>query len=115
MLDGQVEVRQNLLVALHGGDELVGDALGVSIHDADPLNAGDLVELVQQLTDAARLAPVLAVGSGVLRHHNKLLYALTGQPAGLGHAVGHIAAVQRAADARNGAVVAAVVAALGDL
>ena len=115
MLDGQVKVGHNLLVALHGSDEFIGDALRVGVHDADPLKARHLVQLVQQLTDAAGLAPVLAIGGGVLRHNNKLLHAFTGQPAGLGNAVGHIAAVQRATDARDSAVVAAVVAALGDL
>jgi hypothetical protein len=115
VLDGQVEVGHHLFVALHGGDEFIGDALRVGVHDADPFQPRHLVQLVQQLTDAAGLAPVLAVGGGVLRHNNKLLHALTGQPAGFGNAVGHIAAVQRAADARDGAVVAAVVAALGDL
>ena len=61
------------------------------------------------------LPQVLAVSGGVLCDHDQLFHALTGQPAGFGHAVGHIAAVQRAADAGDGAVVAAVVAALGDL
>ena len=114
MLDGQIEIRQDLLVPLHGGDEVVGDALRVSVHDADPLEAGNLVQLVQQLTDAARLAPVLAVGSGVLGHDDEFFHALTGQPAGLGHTVGHLAAAQRATDAGDRAVVAAIVAALGD-
>ena len=115
MLDGQVEVRQDLLVPLHGGNERIGDPLRVGVHDADPLDALDLVQLIQQLADAARLAPVLAIGGGVLRHDDKLLDTLTGQPAGLGHAVGHVTAAQRAADAGDGAVVAAVVAAFGDL
>ena len=115
MLDGQVEVRHDLLVPLHRRDELIGDPLRVSVHDADPLDALHLVQLVQQLADAARLAPVLAVGGGVLRHDDELLDALTGQPAGLGHTVGHVTAAQRAADGGDGTVVAAVVAALGDL
>ena len=115
MLDGQVEVRHHLLVPLHGGNKVIGDALGVGVHDADPLKARHLVQLIQKLTDAAGLAPVLAVGGGILRHNNKLLHALTGQPAGFGYAVGHIAAVQRATDARDSAVMAAVVAALSDL
>src|SRR5699024_5876245 len=38
-----------------------------------------------------------------------------GQPAGLGHAVVHVAAAQRTPDQGDGAVVAAVVAALRDL
>ena len=115
MLDGQVEVGQDLLVPLHGSDKLVGNTLRVGVHNADPLDAVDPVQLVQQLTDAARLAPVLAVGGGVLCHDDKLFDALTGQPAGLCHTVGHLTAAQRAADAGDGAVVAAVVAALGDL
>jgi len=112
VLDGQVKVGHHFLIALHGGNELVRNALRVSVHNADPLEARHLVQLIQQLADAAGLAPVFAVGSGVLRDHDQLFYALTGQPAGLGHAVGHIAAVQRAADAGDSAVVAAVVAAL---
>ena len=115
MLDGQIKVGHHLVVALHGGDEVVGDALRVGVHDADPFQTLNLVQLVQQLADAAGLAPVLAIGGGVLGHHDQLLHALTGQPAGLGHAVGQIAAVQRAADGGDGAVVATVVAALGDL
>ena len=63
----------------------------------------------------AHYAYLLAVSGGVLCDHDQLFHALTGQPAGFGHAVGHIAAVQRAADAGDGAVVAAVVAALCDL
>ena len=106
---------QDLLVPLHGGNERVGDPLRVGVHDADPLDALDLVQLIQQLADAARLAPVLAIGGGVLCHDDQLLDALTGQPAGFGYAVSHIAAVQRPPDARNSAVMATVVAALGDL
>src|SRR5699024_5844462 len=56
-----------------------------------------------------------AVGGGVLGHHDQLPDPFAGQPAGLGHAVVHVAAAQRPPDQGDGAVVAAVVAALRDL
>ena len=79
----------------------------------NPADALDLVQLIQQLADAV-LAPVVAVGGGILGHQHQLLHAFVGQPAGLGQAVLHGAAAQRAANQRNGTVVAAVVAALGN-
>ena len=79
VLDGQIEVGHHLLIALHGGNELIRDALRVSVHNADPLEARHLVQLIQQLTDAAGLAPVLAVSGGVLCDHDQLFHALTGQ------------------------------------
>ena len=114
MLDGQVKIRHDLGVAHHGGDKFVGDAFRVSVQHADPADALDLLQRVQQIADGAGLAPVLAVGGGVLRYNDQFAHTLARQPACLGNAVVQLAAAQLAADKRNGAVVAAVVAALGD-
>ena len=114
MLDGQVQIGHHLVVAHHGGDEGVRDALRVGVQHPDPVQAVDFVQLVQQVAHRAGLAPVLTVGGGILRHQNQLFDAFPCQPAGLGHAVRQRAGAQRPPDERNGTVVTSVVAALGD-
>ena len=114
MLDGQVQIRHHLFIAAQRGNEFIRDALGVSVQDADPADSLHPVQLVQQLADAV-FAPVAAVGGGILRHQHQLPDPFACQPTGLGHSVGQRAAAQRAPDQRDGTVMAAVVAALGDL
>ena len=114
VLDGQVKIRHDLGVAHHGGDKFVGDAFRIGVQHANPADALDLLQRVQQIADGTGLAPVLAVGGGVLCHNDQLAHTLPRQPAGLGHAVVQLTAAQLAADQRDSAVVAAVVAALGN-
>ena len=114
MLDGQVQIGHDLGVADHRRNKGITDALRVGVEDADPADALDLLQAVEQLTDRAGLAPVLAVGGGVLRNKDQLAHTLPCQPAGLGYAVVQLTAAQRTADQRDSAVVAAVVAALGN-
>ena len=110
MLNRQIEIRHNLGVADHRGDKCIADALRVGVQNPDPADAVHLLQLVQQLTDSTGLA----VGGGVLRNQNQLTHALPCQPAGLGNAVIDVTAAQCAANQRNGAIVAAVVAAFGN-
>ena len=114
MLDGQVQVRHHLGVADQRSDKFIGDTFRIGIQHADPADAVDGLQLVQQLANRARLAPILAISGGVLGDQNQLLDAFPCQPAGLGHAILNFTAAQRAADKRDGAIVAAVVAALGN-
>ena len=114
VLDGQVEIGHDLGVADHGGNKCIADTFRIGVQDTDPADAVDFLQAVQQLTDGAGSAPVLAVGGGVLRDQNQLAHTLARQPAGLGDAVVDFTAAQRTADQRNGAVIAAIVAALGN-
>ena len=114
VLDGQVEIGHDLGVADHGGNKRIADTFRIGVQDTDPADAVDFLQAVQQLTDGAGSAPVLAVGGGVLRNQNQLAHTLARQPAGLGDAVIDFTAAQRTADQRNGAVIAAIVAALGN-
>ena len=104
---------QHLFVARHGRDKRVGDALRISVQQADPLDALHGVQRIQKLRDL-HPAAVRAEGRDVLRHNNELFYAFTRQKARFGHNIRDGTAAQRAADERDGAVMAAVVAALGD-
>ena len=114
VLDGQVEIGHDLGVAGHGGNKCVADTFRIGVQDTDPADAVDFLQAVQQLTDGAGSAPVLAVGGGVLCDQNQLAHTLARQPAGLGAAVVDFTAAQRTADQRNGAVIAAIVATLGN-
>ena len=114
VLDGQIKVRHHLGIANQGGNKFIGDTFRIGVQHADPADAVDGLQLVEQLADSPRLAPVLAVSGGVLGDQDQFLDTLTCQPAGLSHAVLDLPAAQRAADKRDGAVVAAVVAALGN-
>ena len=114
VLDGQVQIGHDLGVADHRRNKGITDALRVGVEDANPADALDLLQAVEQLTDRAGLAPILAVGGGVLRNKDQLAHTLPRQPAGLGYAVVQLTAAQRTANQRDSAVVAAVVAALGN-
>ena len=71
---------QHLFVARHGRDKRVGDALRISVQQADPLDALHGVQRIQKLRDL-HPAAVRAEGRDVLRHNDELLYAFTRQKA----------------------------------
>ena len=114
MLDGQVKIGHDLGVADEGRNKFIADTFRIGVQHANPADAVDFLQAVQQLTDGTGFAPVLAISSGVLGNQNQLSHALASQPTGLGHTVVDLAAAQRTADQRDGTVVAAVVAALGN-
>ena len=87
----------------------------IEYEGSDLFNPLSVENVNMQRVDLA-LKQIQALGVGTATEVvSGTVHALTRQPAGFGYAVGHIAAVQRAADARDSAVMAAVVAALGDL
>ena len=114
MLNGQVQIRHHLGIAHHGLDKRITDPFGVRIENPNPADAVDLLQVVQQLTDGTGFTPVLAVGCGVLGYQDQLPHPFTGQPAGFGHTVLQRTAAKRTANHGNGAIVAAVVASLGN-
>ena len=114
VLDGQVKIGHDLGVADEGRNKFIADTFRIGVQHANPADTVDFLQAVQQLTDGTGFAPVLTISSGVLGNQNQLPHALASQPAGLGHTVVDLAAAQRTADQRDGAVVAAVVAALGN-
>ena len=104
---------QHFFIAHHCRDKLVGNALGISVQQANPLNALYRVECIQQRRNFHRAA-VLAKRRQVLRHQNDFLHALLRQKLGFLYHILYGAAAQIAANQRNGAVGAAVVAAFGN-
>ena len=71
VLDGHVQIMQHLFVARHGRDKRVGDALRISVQQADPLDALHGVQRIQKLRDL-HPAAVRAEGRDVLRHNDEL-------------------------------------------
>ncbi len=115
MLQRQVDVPADLLALGHRVQHVVGDRGGVEVEQPDPLEAVDRVQLPQQPREGAALAPVDAVERRVLRDQQQLPHAPVRERPRLAHdRLGRAAAV-RAAQRRDDAERAGVVAALGDL
>ena len=114
VLDRQIEIGQNLLIALHRGDKFIGDALRIGIEHPNPADALDGVERVEQVTDGAGFAPILAVSGRVLRDNDELFDPLSREPAGFRNTVLERTGAQRAADQRDRTVAAAVGTTLGN-
>ena len=87
----------------------------VGVHHADPADAVDAPEAAQQVGQAVAQPVIEPVARGVLRHEHDLLHAPRGQAAHLGQDVLEVAAAMAAAQRRDDAEAAGVVAALADL
>ena len=110
VLEGDVEVLRDLREGRHRFDHLVGEAVGIEVKDADPLDALDAVELAQELRQGELAVQVVAVLGHVLGDEVQFLRAGLHQVAGFfDHALDGFAPV-RAAEARDGAEGALVVA-----
>ena len=122
MLEGDVEVGKDLALG-HQRDDLVDMRVGIDVVEADPgaeraQLAGEIDELgahVALLPAARRVFHVDAVGAGVLRDDQQFLHAGLHQPLGLAQHVGGRARDEIAAQLRDDAEGAAVIAAFGNL
>ena len=122
VLEGDVEVGQDLAFG-HQRQHVVDVRIGIDVVQAHP--GAELAEGLRQIEEAGlerRALPgalgvldVEAVGAGVLADDQQLLDAGLHQALGLGHHVRGGAAGEVAAQLRNDAERAAVVAAFGDL
>ena len=81
MLDGNVQIFDDLRVVRDLGDELVVKFVGVEIVQAQPLHAVDLAQLAAELGEAAATVKVRAIARDVLRDDDELMAAGFGEPA----------------------------------
>ena len=115
MLQRQVDVLADLRLARNRLDELVAEVLRVAVERADPLELRHLDDLAQELRKLRRTVEVAAVLRRVLGDQDDFAHAVLRQVAHLVADVLDAAAAVVAADVRDGAEGAAVVAALCDL
>ena len=99
------------------GQQRVRDPGRIEVEQAQPLagKPGKRQQLFQQPGQPVLEPQIPAVGGHVLGHHHQFRHALVEQGPGLVHQGRHGPAGQGAADGRDGAIAAGVVAALGDL
>ena len=114
MLEGQVEVVANVVVAGDGFEEAAGDAVGIGVEEAEPAEVGDLGERVEELRQAVLEAEVFAVARGVLTDEGDLAGAAGDELLGFGDDRFKSARAEFAAKVGNDAEGAGMVAALGD-
>ena len=113
VLEGDVQVFDDLLLPGDDVDEMVVDHLRVEVVEADPAE-GELHQLLQQVRQVGPAVPVGAVAGDVLGDDDELLDAPLRQGPGLLHHVLHGAAAVPAPELGDDAEGAPVVAALGD-
>jgi len=65
VLEGNVEVLADVVVLRDGFEELAGDAVGIGIEEAEPAQAVDAGELVEQRGETVLEAEIFAVAGGV--------------------------------------------------
>ena len=114
VLDGDVEILDDLVLICDEVDELVVDDLGVEVVQADPADAVDLRQLPQQPRETRPAVEVHAPAGDVLRDDDQLFHAERGEVSRLLHDGVKRAAAVAAADGGDGAERAPVVAPLGD-
>ena len=114
VLQGQIDVFQNLRLIGHHIQQFVGDGIGIAVQQAHPAELFNLAQPAQQLRQLQFAVQVQTIAAGVLGNDNELFCAVVHQLLGLFHNALHGTAAVAAADEGNGAVGAAVVAALRD-
>ena len=115
VLQRQVDVLADLVALRHRVERRVVDRRRVEVEQADPLEAVDRVQLAEQTAERAALLAVDAVEGSVLRDEQQLLDAARCERARLVDDRIRRAAAVRAAQRRDDAERALVVAAFGDL
>ena len=113
MLDGDVHIIANFRLSGDGIYQLIGNAVGIEVVQADPMEI-QLAQRPQQLRQLLLFIQVDAVAGDVLGDDDALLYAAVREGPGLGEDVLHPAAAVLAPQGRDNAVGAAVAAPLGN-
>ena len=114
MLQRNINILAHLVAFGEGCNQFIRKVIGIQVHNANPLDAFQLVEITQQLRQKQLAGEILAVACGVLRNYNQLLDAVSSKASGLCHNIFIRTAGVGTAQLRNNAVGAAVVAALGN-
>ena len=116
VLEGDVQIRQQRPPGFaQEAQEVRRDARGIEIEQAQPGQAVQRQEGLQQGAQVLRRGEVAAPGAAVLRHKHDLPHALGEQGAGLFLQSGGGRGAQAAADGRYGAEGAGMAAAFADL
>ena len=115
VLERQVYIMEHLGLGSHGVDKLVGYLIGIAIEQAYPLDAVDFAEQIQQMGESVFAVEINAVGRDILRDKHELFDAPIRKGLRLFDYTLLVAAAERSADGRDGAIGAAVRASLGYL
>ena len=114
VLDGNVQIFDDLRLVGDHLNELVADLIGIEIVQPDPMHVLDGTELGQELGQGALPVEVQAVAGDVLGHDDELFHPGVHQVLGLLEDRFLRAAAELAPDEGDDAVSAAVVTALGN-
>ena len=115
VLQRHVDVRADLLLAGDRIEQLVGDVTRVVVEQPDPAQPIDLHQLTQQAAQRRAVAPIAAVGGQILCDEVELDDAVVRQRRGFGKHRVERPALVTAADLRNDAEAAGVIAAFRHL
>ena len=83
VLERDVEIFADVVVLRDGVEQLAGDAVGVGVEEAEPAQAVDAGELVEEGGEAVFDAEIFAVAGGVLADEGDFLDAAGDELAGL--------------------------------
>ena len=84
MLEGDVEVFGDVVVARDGVEEARGDFVGVGVEEAEPAEAGEWGEGFEEVGETVFQAEVFAVAGGVLADEGDFADALGDEVLGFG-------------------------------
>ncbi len=114
VLQRHVEVGNNLFARAKLVDQLRRNRIRIGIQHAEPVDAVDALQMMEQVEQHGPTVAILTVAGGVLRNQRKLAYAAVGQTLCLVDELFERFTDEIAANQRNCAVGAAVVAAVRD-
>ena len=109
-----IEIFAKALLFGNQPHEFVRDHIRVAVEEPHPLQAIDLDQLAEQCRETVSQAEVLAISHGVLRNDYQLANTLLRKTARFRHKIRDAAAPEPAAETRNCAERAHMVAAFGD-
>ncbi|MPM44806.1 hypothetical protein SDC9_91488 [bioreactor metagenome] len=112
VLQRHIEVGNDLFASAEAVDELGSYGIGIGIEHAEPVQAVDCFELIQQFRQHGLAVSVDAVAGGILRNQRQFAYSAANQPLCFVHERFQWFADESAANQWNRAVGAAVVAAV---
>ena len=114
VLERQVEIFADVGVRGDGFEQAAGDAVGIGVEEAEPAEAFDVGEGVEEGGEAVAEAEVFAVAGGVLADEGDFADAAGDELLGFGDHGLEAAGTEFAAEVGDDAEGAGVVAALGD-
>ena len=115
VLQRHVEILADVVVARDGVEQPAGDAIGIGVEEAQPAQTLDARQRVEQRRQTVLDAQVFAVAGRVLADQRDLLHAAGDQLLALRRPRLEAPRAELAAQVRNHAETARVVAALGNL